>query len=135
MKPTAGDNLGSEAGQPGVIYVVEDDPKLLEYIAMTLAVLPWQTKTFNDPEPAIRSFLQETPKPALLLTDFSMKSMDGLELGKRLRKIHPGLKVILMSGTLESEIVGLDPGLLSGFLSKPFIPKGLLGTVRSVLES
>ena len=125
---------GNPRAEEPVIYVVEDDPNMLRFIAMALEGGPWRIKTFTDPEPAVRSFVEDPGKPSLLLTDYSMRSMDGLALGAHLKKLHKPLKKILMSGTTESEILDLAGFHLDGFVAKPFDTKSLLTTIRSVLR-
>jgi DNA-binding NtrC family response regulator len=127
------DSYGKD--ENALIYVVEDDPNMLRLIAMNLANGPWRVKTFNDPEPALHAFDRENPKPALLLTDYSMVSMDGLQLGKRLKDLHPALKVVLMSGTAESDIVDLAEFSLDAFVAKPFESNALVRLLRSLLSA
>jgi two-component system, cell cycle sensor histidine kinase and response regulator CckA len=134
MNPEHDQNASQEPEALRVIYVVEDDPRMLELAALTLAGGPWQIKTFDDPEPALQSFTQETPKPALLLTDYSMRSMDGIELGKRCKQMHPRLRVVMMSGTAESDIADSATFELDAFVPKPFHPKALRDLVSSVVQ-
>jgi CheY-like chemotaxis protein len=57
----------------------------------------------------------------LLLTDVVMPGMNGRETAGRLREIHPGVKVVFMSGYTGSELSSngkLDPG--TPYLQKPF---------------
>jgi two-component system, NtrC family, C4-dicarboxylate transport response regulator DctD len=117
-----------------VIYVVEDDPRLLEFTALALACGRWQIKAFAGPEPALESFSSDHPKPAVLVTDYSMPSMTGLELGAKCKGLHSGLKIILVSGTAETDILDYYECPVDGFMSKPFQPKALLQLVNSVLD-
>jgi len=117
-----------------VIYVVEDSPELLELAGLALAKGPWKVKQFGDPKRALRSFKADQPKPALVLTDYSMGDMTGLELAACCKEMHPATKVILMSGTASGEILKDATCQLEGFLPKPFRPGALAGLVKSVLE-
>jgi two-component system cell cycle sensor histidine kinase/response regulator CckA len=72
----------------------------------------------------------------LLLSDVVMPQMNGKQLADRLRAGRPDLKVLFMSGYLDSVIVQhgvLEPGV--HFLHKPFTPAGLSSKIRDVLES
>jgi PAS domain S-box-containing protein len=72
----------------------------------------------------------------LLLTDVVLPAMNGRVLSERLLQYRPDLKVLLMSGYTDDEILrrGLfEPGMY--FLQKPFTPQALLRRVRAVLDS
>jgi DNA-binding NtrC family response regulator len=63
-----------------------------------------------------------------------MPGMSGPNLAKVLKGRMPSLKVLLMSGYVDSE--GIDASLLEGdsFLQKPFSPDELAGRVRQSLD-
>jgi len=63
-----------------------------------------------------------------------MPHVSGRELADRLEKLHPGIKVLFMSGYIADVIA--DPGVLregAKFIQKPFSPEELAGKVRAVL--
>ena len=71
----------------------------------------------------------------LLLSDIVLPAMNGLVLSKRLGMYRPGLRVLLMSGYTDDEIVrrGLhEPGI--AYLQKPFTSDVLAAKVRAVLD-
>ena len=70
----------------------------------------------------------------LLVTDVIMPEMSGCELAERLAPLHPGIKVLYMSGHTEDVIdcLGLRDANVA-FLQKPFLPDDLVRCVRSVL--
>ena len=117
-----------------VIFVVDDEPNLLMFVGMVLADGPWTVKQFPAPQPAMESFLHAVPKPDLLLTDYLMPSMNGLQLAAYCKERHPALKVILISGMVGAEIAKTVPFELDGFLAKPFAPQAILDLVNSVLQ-
>jgi FixJ family two-component response regulator len=62
--------------------------------------------------------------------------LNGRELAERLASLHPGLKILFVSGYTDEAIV--HHGVLEQdmvFLQKPFSPTTLLRKVREVLES
>ena len=74
----------------------------------------------------------------LLLTDVVLPGMNGRELWERLRKLHPDLRVLYISGYTDdaiSERAGLE-GLELGveIVGKPFTADVLLRTVRAALD-
>ena len=70
----------------------------------------------------------------LLITDHVFQDLTGRELSERLRKAHPYMKVMHMSGHLLETLQesSLTPG--AAFLQKPFRPQGLVDAVRKLLS-
>jgi CheY-like chemotaxis protein len=58
----------------------------------------------------------------VLLTDIVMPGLGGVELGRRVDRLHPGTLVIYMSG-YPGDLIGAGDELL--FLQKPFSPPDL----------
>ena len=127
------DRRGQES--EALIYIVDDDKMVAEVVEAVLRMRRYQVRLFNDPQVALESFLEAKPKPDLLFTDYVMDQMNGLELIEKCRGIHPSLKTILYSGTIGRDIrndSGTKPDI---FISKPFNPKAVLETVRTVLAA
>ncbi len=116
-----------------LIYIVDDEPLLLELAEATLVSPDYRLKTFVDPEAALESFIEARTKPALLITDYSMGKMNGLELVEKCRAVKPDLKSILVSGTAGAEIVLGSDVKVDQFVGKPYHPTSLAGLVRRVL--
>jgi DNA-binding NtrC family response regulator len=68
----------------------------------------------------------------LVVTDHLMPGMSGVEFVRALRKTHPKLPVLVISGLLEAEdeYVGLDVT----FRMKPLMPDLLLATVHQLVQ-
>ena len=76
---------------------------------------------------------QETPVD-LVVSDVVMPEMDGPTLLRELRKRHPELKVIFVSGYAEDAFrKNLQEGEQFSFLPKPFSLKQLVETVKDVM--
>jgi CheY-like chemotaxis protein len=77
--------------------------------------------------------LDTRPDIALLLTDIKMPgSMDGIRLAHHVRDRWPAIKIIVLSGMLNTQLCQL-PGE-SVFLSKPYHPEALEKTLVRVLD-
>src|ERR1700682_5462248 len=87
-----------------LIYVVDDEPMLLELASVILEPLGYEVKTFRDAESALKAFTSAKLRPALIITDFAMHAMNGLALIEACRKIQPRQKILLVSGTVDENI-------------------------------
>jgi len=116
-----------------LIYLVDDQPLLLDLAEMSLLSGGYRLKKFLDPEAALESFLEARPKPALLITDYAMGKMNGLELVERCKAVKPDLKSILVSGTAGAEIIMDSDVKVDRFVGKPYQPTNFAEMVRRVL--
>ena len=120
--------------QTASIYIVDDEEMIGEVVEVILDLEGYRPRFFQNPLEALEAFTSADPKPDLLLTDFAMMQMNGMELIERCRKICPEIRCILYSGNVGQEITQFYPSKPDGFLSKPFLPKALTGIVQTVLS-
>jgi DNA-binding NtrC family response regulator len=118
-----------------LIYLVDDEELLLELAEVSLLADGYALKKFQNPQAAFESFTREPNKPSLLLTDYAMDSMTGMELSAKCKSAHPPLKILMVSGTEGPEIVNQAPGTVDKFMPKPYKPAELASTVRSLLAA
>jgi CheY-like chemotaxis protein len=126
-------SLGSGRSGGALIYVVDDEPMLLELAAVILEPLGYTIQTFRAPETALRAFKAAEPPPALIITDYAMHTMTGLDLAGACRQIQPRQKVLLVSGTVGQDILRGAPVKPDRFLAKPYQAKQLIDMVKAVL--
>jgi CheY-like chemotaxis protein len=117
------------------IFVVDDEPMLLELAVVILEQLGHQLYTFRDPKTALETFCGFQPPPLLVITDYAMHAMNGMELITECRRIHPEQKVLLLSGTVDEHIYHDTPVKPNRFLAKPYQARQLLDTVTAILSS
>jgi len=127
------DSRARDKSGEALIYVVDDEPMLLELASVILEPLGYTIETFRAPESALRAFTAAEPQPALIITDYAMHTMTGLELAEACRRIQPKQKVLLLSGTVGPEITHTSPVKPDRFLAKPYQAKQLIDAVRSIL--
>ena len=116
-----------------LIYVVDDESMIGEVVEVILKLKGFKPKFFTDPELALQTLANDDPKPDLLLTDFLMSPINGMELIERCKRVQPDLKTILYSGNVGEEIMQYYSVKPDGFVSKPFLPKTLVMMVKTVL--
>ncbi len=116
------------------VVVVDDDPVLVEIY--TLALSPhFQVKGFCQPGEAL-DYLRSQGAD-LLVTDYTMPGLDGLELVRRVKEVAPGIKVVLISGTTTmvlNQSHGSLPEMVDHFLPKPFGLVELLEKCRCMFQ-
>ncbi len=118
------------------ILLVEDDESVRNIVREILQRNGYNVLEANNPGEAILISEQHTGLIHLMVTDVVMPRMSAPELSERLAPWHPEMKVLYMSGYVDSEIV--RQGVLQTelpFLQKPFSPETLLRAVRQVLAS
>jgi len=116
-----------------LIFLVDDQPMLLDLAEISLQSGDYALKKFLDPEEALDAFLKSRTKPDLLITDYALGKMNGLELIERCKAAKPDLKTILVSGTAGAEIVLESAVKVDRFVGKPYQPTGLAELVQRVL--
>jgi two-component system, OmpR family, alkaline phosphatase synthesis response regulator PhoP len=117
------------------ILVADDESHILHVVSMKLRNAGYNVVTAHDGQEALEAALAEPPD--LIITDYHMPQLSGLELCQRLKQ-QPSTSHI-PAIMLTARGYSLDPadtassGILR-MLSKPFSPRQLLTTVNEVLE-
>jgi CheY-like chemotaxis protein len=118
-----------------LIYVVDDEPMLLELALVILEPLGYEVKTFRNPDSAIEAFAAAQPPPNLIVTDYSMHTTNGLDLIQACRRVQPGQRILLVSGTVDERIYRDASEKPNRFLAKPYLPQELAAAVKALLAS
>lgn len=126
-------SLMSQANAQPLIYIVDDQEMLLDLAEVSLKSEGYRLKKFTNPDSALQAFLRAKSKPDLLITDYAMGRMNGLDLIEQCKAVHAALKTILLSGTMGAEIILDAPVKVDRFLGKPYQPSHLAELVRKVL--
>jgi DNA-binding NtrC family response regulator len=129
-------NAGESSGLNPLkqVFVVDDETLLLELVSLVLEPLGFAIRSFQKPDAALRAFTVADPSPALLITDYSMPNMTGMDLIRECRRINPRQKAILISGTVNKNVCPDADAQPDGFLAKPFPARKLVGLVEKVLS-
>ena len=117
-----------------LIFVVDDNALLVEYACTVLKTQGYRVAQFTDPKAALKAIQDANPKPAALITDYDMGEMNGLELIDCSHKVHPALRTVLLSGTIDGAFVANHPTKVNRFLVKPYLPDQLKTTLEEALQ-
>jgi DNA-binding response OmpR family regulator len=116
------------------ILVVDDEYDLADLLAELLAERGHRVTTAING--MLGMALLMSKEFDLVISDFMMPVMDGLEMVKSMR-VEPKLAavpVIMMSAQIET-VAAAGNGLVQAVLQKPFRPKALFAMIAEVLES
>jgi CheY-like chemotaxis protein len=116
------------------ILLVEDQAAIRRHMVSCLEDLRYQVMASPDAETALRTSRQHKGRIDLLLTNFSMRGMSGLELARITAAERPGIKVLYMSGypeemAWEGQFLEQRPS----WLAKPFTKQLLAAGLRKSL--
>jgi two-component system, cell cycle sensor histidine kinase and response regulator CckA len=107
-------------GSKELIFIVDDEALLGQLADTVLSEAGFRTRTFLDPVDALRAMRDDGERPNVLVTDFVMGSMTGLELIEGCKGCHPKLKTILLSGTVNENQVSTYATQPDIFIPKPY---------------
>jgi DNA-binding response OmpR family regulator len=114
--------------------VVDDDPLVRNMETQILREEGYTVLAAEGAREALR-LAGETATIHLLVTDFLMPEIDGIELTHRFREVHPKTPVLMVSGSLpvaEQHTHGLER---FECLPKPFHISEFLSKVRALLDA
>ena len=117
------------------VLVVEDEGPVRRLVQTILERNGYSVLEANNGEEALRLMARHEGPIHLLLTDVVLPKMSGPQLAQSMTTLHPGIRVLYMSGYADKASV--QQGLLNSstaFLQKPFTPDALAGKVREVLS-
>ncbi len=115
-----------EAPKPGKrgcgrILIVDDEESIRTFTQRLLRSKGFETALAEDGENALEMLQNGTCKPDLVLTDYHMPNMTGLELIRQAQLLKPQLKFVLVSGYLDDDTRQMvEEDLHARILNKPY---------------
>jgi DNA-binding response OmpR family regulator len=115
------------------ILVVEDDPKLAEFIASELGLEGFTVTVANNGIEGL-SAAREI-QPSLLILDWNLPGISGLDLCLRLRKTGLQVPIIMLTARddVPDRVMGLNAGA-DDYVTKPFSMEELLARINARLR-
>ncbi|MEN6626559.1 MAG: sigma-54 dependent transcriptional regulator [Candidatus Sumerlaeia bacterium] len=119
----------------GTILVVDDEPAMRMALREALGRAGWQVETADSGEAALE-IIRASESIRLLITDYRMGGMTGLELITQARRLRPALASIMMTayGTIEDAVRAMKEGA-GDYLLKPFSLDDVLAAVGRVFSA
>ena len=118
----------------GRVLLVEDEDGVRSFAVRALRSRGFEVFEATNGAEALDLLETSEIKPDIVVSDVVMPEIDGPTLLKTLRKTHPDLKFVFMSGYPNDAFrAGLDSEEKFGFLPKPFSLAQLVGKVKEEL--
>jgi DNA-binding NtrC family response regulator len=115
------------------ILVVDDDDTIRDVISKMLCRLGFEVSSADSAESGLALFLKN--KFDLVITDFSMSGMDGINLAYYIKEKSPSTQVVLMTGDEKQVILSKIKGTaVAKALFKPFTLAEMDVTVQGLLH-
>jgi DNA-binding NtrC family response regulator len=117
------------------VLVIDDDPVIKAILCQTLAdTNDYRVEVASNGLEGLKAILRECPDVVLL--DVVMPGLDGLEVLKQIRGMHPALPVLMVTGTTDvaTFIAAAQRGAF-GFIPKPFDPAYVRHLVAAALQN
>ncbi|MBR6650982.1 MAG: response regulator transcription factor [Clostridia bacterium] len=118
-----------------MIYLLEDDESIRNFVCYALNNSGYETKGFERPSEFWRAMEEEIP--SLLLLDIMLPEEDGLNILKKLREKPKtaSMPVIMLTAkaTEYDKVIGLDSGA-DDYISKPFGMMELMSRIKAILR-
>ena len=117
------------------IWIVDDDQSIRFVLEKALAREELAVRSFTNPRDVLAAM--EDDEPQVLVSDIRMPGGSGIELLAKVKALHPGLPVIIMTAysDLDSAVSAFQGGAFE-YLPKPFdVPKAVELIRRAVEES
>ena len=126
--------LDPHTGTRPRVLVVDDEASIRDLLSKTLALADYEVDVAPDGEEALDRL--KTQPCDLLITDLRMPGLDGMSMISEVRRLHPQLPVIVITG-FSTEATAIDAANIgvSGYLTKPFkVPRVLEVAARALGE-
>ena len=125
----------------GTVLLVDDEATIRVLAERMLELAGFRVVCCSSGEAALGRLADGGPSIDVLVSDVQLdgvsgqRRMNGPTLAAEVRRRHPGVGIVLMSGNTESEAVdrGMAPG--TRFLSKPYKREELVAAVEAALAS
>lgn len=126
-------DVGSGEDTVETILLVDDEQVMRTSIGEMLRRSGYEVVAAGDGDSALSALAESIPID-LVIADYRMPGMDGIQLMRRIKEMHPSLPVVMMTGQgdLESYLHAVGLGV-SRYLGKPFGLRDLLRTVQEAV--
>lgn len=125
--------MANQADTTLKILIIEDEENMVEGLRFNLEARDYLVFAALDGEAGL--IKAEEEQPDLVILDLMLPGLNGYEVCKRLKDIHPDLPIVMLTAkSQEADIVtGLDLGA-DDYITKPFSVLELLARINALLR-
>ena len=102
------------------IFCIDDDALIRRALERSLRATGADLRLFDNPLEALR--VAQVDPPDLLISDYSLPDLDGIDALTAIRKAHPQVRTVLLSGSVPDGKVAeaIEGGVVDRVLGKPW---------------
>jgi DNA-binding response OmpR family regulator len=129
--------LGPATVGSGTVLLAEDQILIRETVRECLEANGYKVLEAENGEDALDVAKSYSGTIDVLVTDVVMPRVMGLELARRIGRLHPDVAVVFMSGYSKEALAesGLSTEIKVTLIQKPFDPEVLVARIRQLLEA
>ncbi|MDO9566068.1 MAG: sigma-54 dependent transcriptional regulator [Candidatus Desulfaltia sp.] len=115
------------------IAVIDDEPLVLQNLQRKISKSGYHVETFINPIKAIKRM--ETQPFDIVLTDFRMPEMDGMQILEKIKENYPKTEVIIITGyaSIANAVEAVKRGAFY-YLEKPFTPEQVVLIIKRAAD-
>ena len=119
----------------GKVLVVDDEEVVRRVVEAALVRMGFDVLHAENGNEAVEVFRHEAGEAKLIVLDMNMPGISGEETIRELRRIRPGVPILISSGYTESEAIERFGDTIQGFLHKPYQFSEMARAIQAVLRA
>ena len=130
----AGEEEAIAHGAGEAVLLVDDEESLVRLGEEMIAGLGYEPVGFASSNAALEAFRAEPERFSAVLTDESMPEMTGCELAEQIRRLRPGVPIVLMTGFVHPGLAARAESLgVCDVLAKPLVARDIARALAGAL--
>ena len=115
------------------ILMIEDNESVSEMMQMFFLNEGWEATFKYDGKEGLDAFLAEPQKWDMITLDLNLPGMDGMEVGREIRKVSSTVPIIMLTArdSESDQVIGLEMGA-DDYVTKPFSPLTLIARIKAL---
>jgi CheY-like chemotaxis protein len=123
----------NDRGEPQHVMYIDDDPALVTLVAKLLNRSGFRVSSFDRPDVALAALRDAPDAFDVVITDFNMPAISGLDVARAVRGIRPTLPLIITTGYITAELERDAAALrVDAVLYKPEMARRLVALIRGL---
>ena len=119
-----------------VVMLVDDEPAFIRLGERRMRDLGYEACGFTEPHAAIDAFRSSRREIDLVITDYWMPQMNGIEFAREVHRIRPEVPILMLTGYVEDfSLAALEASGIRRVLTKPITVATLADAVATALTA